>query len=133
MTRKSSFPRGLHDDSVGRRIAILACFLVLSTAGLTGRDALAQSTSEQTVSVDACESQWNQSDAQSSCSNSVIAVQAEQCRIETSCYFWHSPGYNGNQDNTGVYSLADVASLKNCNGSLTVADCPGPTSNIRDH
>lgn len=108
-----------------------AVLLVLSAAGLTGGEAAAQSTSEQTVTADACQDQWNLSDAQQSCSNAAISVQAEQCRIEASCYFWHNPGYNGNQDNSGTYSLADVAILKNCDGSLTVGNCPNPVDDYR--
>ncbi len=104
-----------------------AVVLVLSAAGLTGRDAEAQSTSEQTVTADACQDQWDQSGAQQSCSNTVISVQAEQCRIEASCYFWHNPINYGNKDTSGTYSLADVASLMNCDGSLTVGNCPGPS------
>lgn len=110
-----------------------AVLLVLSAVGLTGRDAAAQSTSEQPVTADACRDQWNQSDAQNSCSTPVVAVQSGQCRIETSCYFWHNPAYNGNQDNSGTYSLADVAILKNCNGSLTVGNCPDPVDQLRSN
>lgn len=108
-----------------------AVLLVLSAAGLTGGEAAAQSTSEQTVTAEACQDQWNLSEAQQSCQNAEISVQAEQCRIEASCYFWHNPAYNGYQDNTGTYSLADVAILRNCDGSLTVGNCPDPVDELR--
>ncbi len=104
-----------------------AALLVLSAAGLTGRDAAAQSTSGQPVTADACMEQWDQSGAKNTCSNAVISVQAGQCRIEASCYYWHNPVNHGNKDNNGTYSLADVASLMNCDGSLTVGNCPGPS------
>ena len=105
-----------------------AVLLVLSVAVLTGRDAVAQSTSEQTVTTETCQDQWDQSGAQQSCSNAAISVESEQCRIEASCYYWHNPINYGNQDTSGTYSLADVASLMNCDGTLTVGNCPGPSS-----
>ena len=66
-----------------------------------------------------CASEWNDSDADDTCSNEQIrAVSGNRCHITATC-----PSSSHQQQDSIYVPLTLVSNLKNCGGWLTLGSC----------
>ena len=77
---------------------------------------------QEEVTAEQCETRFNSSGANATCSQSIRAFSVNsvgQCRIQTACL----TTFQQLRSTSITVDLDDVDDLNNCNGSLTVGSC----------